>query len=143
MGRMQYYVGFTVCFGFYLARQTIHAMSTESSFVCSRSASAERNENRKSQVVGIIGRPSGMCGGGGRGYGEGQRSAKSEICNFVIVYLSSCAVDPTRQLLSTTRAADHYAHTAGPVQGCLSDGAPQNHFKIHQSFDKCWGDAIW
>ena len=63
----------------------------------------------------VLGRPSGMCGGCGRGYGEGRRSAKSKKCNFVIVYLSTCASDSTRQLLSTTRAADRYAHTAGPL----------------------------
>ena len=83
-------------------------------FFCSRSLLAERNENRKNQPPGHFGRPSGMRGGGGRGYGEGQRSAKSEMCNFVIVYLSSCDSDLARQLLSTTRAADRYVHTAGP-----------------------------
>ena len=38
----------------------------------------------------VLGRPGGMRGGGGRGYGEGLRSAKFEKCNFVIVYLSTC-----------------------------------------------------
>ena len=79
-----------------------------------------------------------MHGGGGRGDGEGQRSAKSEICNFVILCLSSCAVGLTRQLLSTTRAADRYAHTAGPP-----GGTP----KIYQNFDKFggdpWGPQAW
>ena len=44
------------------------------SFFCSRSALAERNELRQSRSGGIMGRPSGMRGGGGRGYGEGLRS---------------------------------------------------------------------
>ena len=49
-------------------------------FVCSRLASAERNENRKSCSGGIGGRPSGMCGTWGG----------SEICKVCIVQVCDC-----------------------------------------------------
>ena len=52
----------------------------------------------------VLGRPGGMRGGGGRGYGEGLRSLQG-VCR-------SCVLDFTRQLLSSTRAEDRSAHSA-------------------------------
>ena len=65
------------------------------SFWSSRSALAERNELRQVGDDAIMGRPSGMRGGGGKGYGEGLRSLQGVVlcfCRLVckIPHASAC-----------------------------------------------------